>query len=102
MTKDVVSHIVQQAIETLENNRECYIAQWIIQNPSAKISDYTMCHQNSWLDNVPQKFWMEKKSSEILAREDENTVVDYYKKTLDALEQRVAGLKAKIKEVEKL
>lgn len=32
----------KQAIEFLYNNQECYVAQWILQNPFAKIDDYKL------------------------------------------------------------
>ena len=57
----MINDIVQQAVKSLAQNQECYVAQWILQNPDANISDYVLCHQNSWLDSVPSKFWMEKK-----------------------------------------
>lgn len=32
----------QQSIQFLLANQECYVAQWIIQNPFANISDYRL------------------------------------------------------------
>lgn len=34
--------LMQQAREFLYNNQECYVAQWILQNPFANISDYRL------------------------------------------------------------
>lgn len=31
-----------QAMKFLYDNQECYVAQWILQNPYANISDYTL------------------------------------------------------------
>lgn len=54
MTKE---QILKKAIETLNKNQECYIAQWIKQNPDKNISDYTLCHQT--VDGV-FKVWLKK------------------------------------------
>lgn len=37
--------MVGMAIEALEKNKECYIAQWIIQNLDKDILNYMLCHQ---------------------------------------------------------
>lgn len=34
--------MMQQAREFLFNNQECYVAQWVLQNPFANISDYRL------------------------------------------------------------
>lgn len=34
--------LVAQARNFLFNNQECYVAQWILQNPFANISDYRL------------------------------------------------------------
>lgn len=52
--------IVHLAIKTLAQNKECYIAQWIIQNPDKRIEDYTLCEQNDWAGGV-RRFWIEEK-----------------------------------------
>lgn len=31
-----------QAMKFLYDNQECYVAQWILQNPYANIADYTL------------------------------------------------------------
>jgi len=33
---------------TLAKNTECFIAQWVLQNPYKQMSDYTFCVQNFW------------------------------------------------------
>lgn len=32
----------EQAMAFLYNNQECYVAQWILQNPFAKVEDYAL------------------------------------------------------------
>lgn len=34
--------LMKQAREFLYNNQECYVAQWILQNPFANINDYRL------------------------------------------------------------
>lgn len=39
---DVRERLRQQSMQFLLANQECYVAQWIIQNPFANISDYRL------------------------------------------------------------
>jgi hypothetical protein len=58
----MVDNIVQQAIETISQNQECFIAQWILNNPDENVEDWVMCYQpdySSALGGV--RFWMERK-----------------------------------------
>lgn len=58
-----VDDLVLEANMTILNNQECFVAQWILQNPDESISDWTMCHQpNYWKGSGGMKFWMERKS----------------------------------------
>lgn len=54
--------IVQQAVKSLAQNQECYVAQWVLQNPNENIKDWILCHQPDWLGGENYvKFWMERK-----------------------------------------
>jgi len=46
------------ALSVIDTNRECFMAQWVLQNQDKKIDDYTMCYQ--YCGDVI-KFWMEEK-----------------------------------------
>lgn len=46
------------ALSVIDANRECFVAQWVLQNQDKKIDDYTMCYQYCG-DAI--KFWMEEK-----------------------------------------
>lgn len=35
-------HLRQQALKALYDNQECFVAQWILQNPFANPQDYTL------------------------------------------------------------
>lgn len=41
-TQEEMEAMRQTAINALINNQECYVAQWILQNPYARISDYQL------------------------------------------------------------
>ena len=58
----LLDDIVFKANMTIMNNQECYIAQWVLQNPDENISDWMLCHQPDWLGGDGyMKFWMERK-----------------------------------------
>lgn len=55
-----IATLVEKAQYTLMQNRECFVAQFIIQNPNENIKDYVMIYQPDWSNNGVFKFWMEK------------------------------------------
>jgi len=60
--KDRITELVHAALMTLNKNRECYVAQWILQNPNANIGDYTLVRSEVWEGCVQTTtFTMEKK-----------------------------------------
>ena len=46
------------ALSVIDTNRECFIAQWVLQNQDKKIDDYVLCY--SYRGEV-MKFWLERK-----------------------------------------
>lgn len=61
MTQEQIEKMREVALMTLINNQECYVAQWILQNPFLKVSDYYLHFQ--WDDNsrTGYRVTMEKK-----------------------------------------
>lgn len=55
-----IATLVEKAQYTLMQNKECFVAQFIIQNPNLDIKDYTMIYQPDWANNGVFKFWIEK------------------------------------------
>lgn len=53
--------LAKLAIKTINENKECFVAQWILQNQDKKIEDYKMCIQDYFEGNTYNyNFWMEK------------------------------------------
>lgn len=48
----------QYALAIIEANRECFVAQWVMQNQDKNIDDYILCYQYAG-DVI--KFWMGEK-----------------------------------------
>lgn len=46
------------AMSLIENNKECFVAQWVMQNQDKNIDDYVLCYQYAG-DVI--KFWMGEK-----------------------------------------
>lgn len=46
------------AMSLIEVNKECFVAQWVMQNQDKNIDDYVLCYQYSG-DVI--KFWMQEK-----------------------------------------
>lgn len=46
MTKEKMQELRIKATQTLVNNQECFVAQWILQNPFENIQDYQMKFYN--------------------------------------------------------
>jgi hypothetical protein len=46
------------AATTLENNKSCFVAQWLLQNPNEQVKEWVMCQQTDWAEH---RYWMEKK-----------------------------------------
>ena len=42
VTVQQMEEMRERAMMALINNQECYVAQWILQNPFAKMSDYML------------------------------------------------------------
>lgn len=43
MTQEAMQEMRDKATMVLINNQEVYVAQWILQNPFLKVSDYYLC-----------------------------------------------------------
>lgn len=56
--EELTDKYVAEASETIQANISCFVAQWVLQNPSNFISDYTMVYQHT-VNGM--KFSMEKK-----------------------------------------
>jgi hypothetical protein len=59
MAEDVRQEIVTTAMEFLALNKECYIAQWVVQNPEENIKDYSLVQEN--MEGGGFRFYLEKK-----------------------------------------
>ena len=55
--------LVELAITALAKNNECYVAQWLLQNPDKKIDDYTL-HTTDWFDYEAWHFTFELRRKE--------------------------------------
>jgi hypothetical protein len=55
----MLSELTNKAVTAINQNQECFCAQWILQNPLENINDYSVCHQFG--DDGVQRFWMERK-----------------------------------------
>lgn len=53
--------IAQKAMYTIMQNQECFVAQWILQNPDADMSKCVMYHQPDSNSDGQFKFWIEFK-----------------------------------------
>lgn len=53
-----VKTLSDYASKVLNDNKECFVAQWVLQNQDKNMDDYTMCYQYN-ADAI--KLWMEKK-----------------------------------------
>lgn len=42
VTFEKMQEFRDRAVQTLINNQECYVAQWVLQNPFAKMSEYML------------------------------------------------------------
>lgn len=56
----IVESLIQRAVKTIDINKECFIAQWIIQNPDENINDWCLCYLSAH-GNEGVKVWMERK-----------------------------------------
>lgn len=58
-----VQSVANQAKDCIDKNKECFIAQWILQNPNKNVDDYVLCYLNSFTDEGQAivKVWLEKK-----------------------------------------
>lgn len=61
MTEEAIAHMRDQAILTLINNQEVYVAKWLLQNPYAKISDYQLVFSEGKEPGEVYRVSMEKK-----------------------------------------
>lgn len=61
MTQEQMQKMRDTATMTLINNQECYVAQWILQNPFLKVSDYYLHFQYDENSNTCYRVSMEKK-----------------------------------------
>lgn len=44
ITKDIRYEIVKRVQEAINSNQECFIANWLVQNPNADLSTLRLCH----------------------------------------------------------
>lgn len=51
-TREKMDELRNQAMHTLMVNQECFVAQWILQNPFEKISDYQLVFNNDDPTNI--------------------------------------------------
>lgn len=49
---------IRYATNIIEANKECFVAQWVMQNTDKNIDDYVLCYQYAG-DVI--KFWMGEK-----------------------------------------
>ena len=49
---------VQYATNIIEANKECFVAQWVMQNQDKNIEDYVLCYSYR---GEAMKFWLERK-----------------------------------------
>lgn len=61
LTQEQMQKIRDQATMVLINNQECYVAQWILQNPFLKMSDYYLKFEPEQGNINVYKVSMEKK-----------------------------------------
>lgn len=61
MTQEQMQKMRDTATMTLINNQECYVAQWILQNPFLKVSDYYLHFQYDANSNTCYRVSLEKK-----------------------------------------
>ena len=47
------------ASKVLSDNKECFVAQWVMQNQDKNIDDYVLCYSYR---GEAMKFWMEEKN----------------------------------------
>lgn len=58
----LLQSISERARLQLDVNRECFIAQWILQNTDKNIDDYVLCYCPDFVEGSSvYKMWMEKK-----------------------------------------
>lgn len=58
---DKVRDNLKLATKCVDDNKECFIALWVLQNPDANLEDYILCCQHDWTGNCATKMWLEKK-----------------------------------------
>lgn len=55
----ITDDLLELSMKTIQINIDCFVAQWILQNPDANIEDYSMCYgideETGWT-----KFYMKK------------------------------------------
>lgn len=55
----ITDDLLELAMKTIQINIDCFIAQWILQNPDVSIEDYSMCYgidaETGWTE-----FYMKK------------------------------------------
>jgi hypothetical protein len=47
-----IEDLVFKAMRSLEQNKECFAAQWILQNSDKIIADYEFVETNDWANGV--------------------------------------------------
>lgn len=61
LTQEAVERMREQAILTLINNQEVYVAKWLLQNPYEKVGDYQLVFSEGKEPGEVYRVSMEKK-----------------------------------------
>lgn len=61
---DIRQALVNLEIRRRQAEQECFVANWLMQNPTLSVSDYTMCHSTDWSNGVT-KFWIGKTNEQV-------------------------------------
>lgn len=57
-----VGKIAEVISKRIQDEKECFIAMWVRQNPNEDLNDWKLCYQPCYYGRgVGTKFWMEKK-----------------------------------------
>jgi len=57
--QEVFQHAVKHVTDTINNNRELYLAQIIKMNPEINLLNYKVCYR-PLLDGIGNSFWLEE------------------------------------------
>ncbi|WCO82176.1 hypothetical protein vBPpSSYP_194 [Pseudomonas phage vB_PpS_SYP] len=63
LTQEAIERMREQAILTLINNQEVYVAKWLLQNPYEKVGDYQLVFAEGKEPGEVYRVSMEKKQN---------------------------------------